>query len=67
MEQFGEEREIGKTRKKEKQSLASKNGYESMSRRPWIKILEEFYATVLTKDREDYKLESFHEMVTTVE
>ena len=45
MEQFGEEREIGKTRKKEKQSLASKNGYESMSRRPWIKILEEFYAT----------------------
>ena len=67
MEQFGEEREIGKTRKKEKQSLASKNGYESMNRRPWIKILEEFYATVLTKDREDYKLDGFHEMVTTVE
>ena len=37
MEQFGEEREIGKTRKKEKQSLASKNGYESMNRRPWMK------------------------------
>ena len=67
MEQFGEEREIGKTRKKEKQSLASKNGYESMNRRPWIKILEEFYATVLTKDGEDYKLNGFHEMVTTVE
>ena len=67
MEQFGEEREIGKTWKKEKQSLASKNGYESMNRRPWIKILEEFYATVLTKDREDYKLDGFHEMVTTVE
>ena len=67
MEQFGEEREIGKTPKKEKHSLASKNGYESMNRRPWIKILEEFYATVLTKDGEDYKLDGFHEMVTTVE
>ena len=38
-----------------------------MNRRPWIKILEEFYATVLTKDGEDYKLDGFHEMVTTVE
>ena len=67
MEQFGEEREIGKTPKKEKQSLASKNGYESMNRRPWIKILEEFYATVLTKDGEDYKLDGFHVMVTAVD
>ena len=67
MEQFGEEREIGKTPKKEKHSLASKNGYESMNRRPWIKILEEFYATVLTKDREDYKLDGFHVMVTAVD
>ena len=67
MEQFGEEREIGKTPRKEKHSLASKNGYESMNRRPWIKILEEFYATVLTKDGEDYKLDGFHVMVTAVD
>ena len=38
-----------------------------MNRRPWIKILEEFYATVLTKDGEDYKLDGFHVMVTAVD
>ena len=38
-----------------------------MNRRPWIKILEEFQATVLTKDGEDYKLDGFHVMVTAVD
>ena len=62
-------REKKKHPTKEKQlakSLASKTGlkYETEA---LSKILEEFYATVRTKDVEDYKCDSFHEMVITID
>ena len=43
--------------------MASKNGFESMNRRLWIKILSEFYATVRTKDAEDHECDSLRVML----
>lgn len=51
----------------EKRTSGWLKAYSEKSFRPWIKILEEFYATVLTKDGADYKLDGFYVMVTVVD
>ena len=51
----------------EKRTSGWLKAYSEKSFRPWIKILEEFYATVLTKDGADYKLDGFYVMVTAVD